>query len=241
MIIYSRLLMILKREREILANKVISVLGEGAWGTAIAIVLAENGYKVNLWCYDEHVANLINTKHVNEQYLPSVVLSTLIVATTDIKAALSDAQFIFEAVPTEFLHAVVSQAVEFCVPEQMWIVLSKGIDKNFLLFPSQIIQKVCGASQQVAIVSGPSFAHEVAQKKMTTIVVAADNLKHAIAVQQIVTTDYFKTYISSDVIGVSAASAFKNVVALAVGLADGAGYADNFKAFLITLGLNEMM
>lgn len=221
--------------------KHMAILGEGAWGTAVATLLANNGYAVKIWCYHPEVVEQINLQHHNKKFLPGISLDQSIIATSDLKEALSDAQSVFEAIPVQFLRSVLQQAKPYCDPEQIWVVLSKGIEQDTLLFPTQIIDEVLGDSVQKALLMGPSFAKDVANKQITAVTVAAPDCDQAKALQQLLANDYFRPYISTDMIGVQVGAALKNLITLGVGMLDGAGYTDNAKAFLLTRGLHEMV
>ena len=221
----------------------ICMLGEGAWGTSMSLLLAHNGHRVNLWCYHEEVAREIQKTRFNQRYLPGIKIDDHIYPMTDIKKAISGATVIFEAIPTEFLRSVVERVMPYYDPEkQSWVVLSKGIEDKTLLLPGQIIQQLFGPESDVKItvVTGPSFAQDVARQKMTAVVVAADDCTRAKAINELLANHYFKTYLSMDIIGTQAAAAFKNVIAVGVGLVSGAGGSDNTRAYIITRGLQEM-
>lgn len=221
--------------------KQVAILGEGAWGTAVATLLAHNGYHVTIWCYHAPVADQINREHRNERYVPDIVLDSSITATTDMSEAVCDVSWVFEAIPVKFLRSVLKQAVHCFDPDQTWVVLSKGIEKDTLLFPTQILQELFGGSVKKAILAGPSFAVDVAKKQITAVTVAADNCAYAKQLQQMLANDYFRPYISTDMMGMQAGAALKNVITLGIGMLDGAGYTDNAKAFLLTRGLHEMV
>lgn len=218
----------------------ISVFGDGAWGTSMATLLAHNGHTVTLWCHSQDVATSINENHHNNHYLPDVLLSESIRATTDIQEALHDADWIFEAIPVKFLRSVLQQIKPYSNQNQRWVILSKGIETESCLLPSEIIDSVFERTQQKAVVSGPSFAHDLAHKKITAATIATPDRLLGQELCQLLTTHYFKPCLSNDLIGVQTGGALKNVVALAVGMLDAQHYTDNTKAFLITHALEEM-
>lgn len=220
--------------------KTVCILGEGAWGTAVATLLAHNGFKVRLWCYDAAVAQTIKEKQVNDRYLPGIQLSKHIEAITDLSQATCGVRWIFEAIPIKYLRSVLEKAKPCFVPEQVWVVLSKGIEQDSLLLPTQILDDVFKTTVQKAIFAGPSFADEVARKQITAVSVAATDCTLAHELQVMLANDYFRPYFSTDIIGVQIGAALKNVITLGVGILDGAGYGDNPKAFFITRGLKEM-
>ncbi len=218
----------------------ITVVGEGAWGTAVATVLAYNRQAVFLWCNDPQVKKSIETTRYNDRYLPGVFLSELIIPVTDLPEAIRESLWIFESTPVQFLRSVLSSLDKKIVEDKRWVVLSKGIEKDTLLLPTQLINELFNTTNYV-VMFGPSFAHELAKQQLTAVTLATDNGALAQEVQKIVTTDYLKTFMSDDMIGVQCAGAFKNVLALIVGILDGAGCGDNTKAFVLTRGLQEII
>ncbi len=220
--------------------KKVCVVGEGAWGTAIALLLARNGHHVALWCHDADVADIIKTTGVNERYLPRIQLDKNIHPTFDLGAALEGAEIVFEAIPVQFLRKVLKDAQRYYNPLQIWVMLSKGMEQQTLLFPSQIIQALFGSAVRLAVVAGPSFARDVAHESITAVTIASD-CDTAKLLQTIMTNHYFKTYITTDIMGVQTGAALKNVITLGVGMLRGAEYSDNAQAFILTRGLHEMV
>jgi len=223
------------------STSTIAVLGDGAWGTATATLLANNGHRVSLWCYDADVARLIAQTRRNERYLPGFTLDDAIVPTTNIREAVCGVQWVFEAIPVKFLRTVLSTARDCYEPQQTWVVLSKGIEQDTLLLPSDIIDDVFGCNVSKAVMSGPSYAHDLACKQITAVTIAASDCETANALQALLANDYFRPYVTLDMIGAQAGGALKNVITLGVGMLDGAGYTDNAKAFLLTRGFDEMV
>lgn len=220
--------------------KQIAVLGEGAWGTAIATILAGNGHTIHLWCHDETVAEGIRKNHTNNKCFATIPLHSQIIPTTDIAACIQDASVVFEAIPVKYLRSVLEQAQHLFSPEQVWVILSKGIEHHTLKLPSQIVDDVFGATAKKVVISGPSFAHDVMNKQPTMVVITGTDKKAIAHVQQLMANDFFKLSYSPDLIGVQIGGALKNVVALGIGMLDGAGYTDNAKAFFVTEGLREI-
>lgn len=220
--------------------KHICVLGEGAWGTAVAALLADNGHAVKLWCYEESNAQTIARTRINERYLPGHILSERITPTTSLNDAVCGSQWVFEAIPVQYLRSVIQKAAPCFTDEQIWVVLSKGIEQDTLLLPTQIIDDVCGNAHKKAVFAGPSFAADLANKQVTAVSVAATDCDVAYALQALLANDYFKPFFNTDLIGVQVGGAVKNVITLGVGILEGAGYTDNTKAFLVTRGLSEM-
>lgn len=220
-------------------KQAITILGDGAWGTAIATLLAHNGHDVNIWCYDPHVAYDITHCRFNMRYLPQSKLAHNITAIIDLGQALT-ASWILVAIPVKFLRSVLQQAKPYVHQEQKWVILSKGIETETCLLPSQIIDDVLGYAPEKAVLSGPSFAHDLAEKKITAVSLAATSDALAKEAVLLMSSYYCKLDICDDLIGVQTGGALKNVVALAIGMLDTQGYTDNTKACVITHALQEM-
>lgn len=223
-------------------NKKITIIGAGAWGTAIALLLADNGHQVTLWAYEQEVARDIEKFHTNKKYFPNVSLPERIHATHDLKEALEHAEWVFEATPVKYLRTILMQ-IKDQVPSAVfakWILLSKGIEQHTNLLPSQILEEVF-SKPSYAVLGGPTFAVEVAARMFTTATIASHHQTLAHDAASLLANGYFKPFISQDPIGVQIGGAIKNVIALAVGMAEGAGYGHNTRAYLITQGLTEMM
>ncbi len=221
-------------------NKRMCMLGDGAWGTAVAQLLATNGHSVVIWSRDQEVADSINHRQMNDRYLPGIQLDKRITATTDSAQAIKGSPIIFIAVPAVYLRSVLEKVRSYCTPEQVWVVLSKGIEQQTLLLPTQLIADVLGYTPSTVAVSGPSFARDVAHKQRTAVTVASATTAHAQCVQQLLANAYCRPYTSQDVLGVQVGGAFKNVIALLIGMVQGAGATDNTQAFVLTRGLYEM-
>ena len=217
------------------------MLGSGAWGTAVASVLADNGFQVNLWCHEPEVAKAVETKHCNEKYLPDVTLSKRIMPFTDVKKALQDVSFVFEAIPIKFLRSVLEQVKPYYKNTQKWVILSKGIENETLLFPSQIIDDVFKIDVKKVVVSGPSFAKDVIAKQVTAVDIASQDKELNFELYKILTNHYFRANIIDDMLGAQIGGALKNIVAIATGMLCGAGYTDNTKALLLTKTLHEIV
>lgn len=220
--------------------KKVSILGAGAWGTAVASLLADNGYYVTLWCHEQSVADAIQKTRLNNQYLPGFTLSSQINATASLEEAVLGAEWIFEAVPVKFLRSILVQAKPLYHAHQKWVIMSKGIEQDTLMLPSQILDDVFDSVVQKAVFSGPSFAADLVKKQITGVTIAADSCDVGLALQQMLANNYFRPYISLDLIGVQAGGALKNIIAIGIGILKGAGYTDNAKAYLFTRGLHEM-
>ncbi len=218
----------------------IAILGAGAWGTALATLLAHNGHDVLLWAYEAEVADDINNVHENKRYLPGIKLDNNIRATDDISQAICDAQWVFEAIPVKFLRKTLKQTVHCFSKDQVWVIASKGIEQDTLMLPSEIIDDVFDYQPKKAVIAGPSFAYDLARKDITGVAVAATDCAIADQLQEVLANLYFRPYVNLDMVGVQLAAALKNVITLGVGMLEGDGFADNAKAFLFTRGLHEM-
>lgn len=142
----------------------VAVLGEGSWGTAIATLLAAQNIEVKLWCHDATVAQAIKNTHKNDKYLPGIFLDKQIVPVVDLDQTIKDVEWIFEAIPVKFLRDVVQQVKNVVSSSQHWVILSKGIEQQSLLFPSQIVDDVLEYKALKAVMLGPSFARDLAEK-----------------------------------------------------------------------------
>jgi glycerol-3-phosphate dehydrogenase (NAD(P)+) len=221
-------------------EKKVCVLAEGAWGTAIAQLLADNGCSVTLWGHDKQVVDAIRKTGYNERYLPGVQLHKSITVTADIGEALQDARFVFQATPVQFLREVLVRARPYLEKDQIWVALNKGIERESLLLPTDIIKDVLGHDTHVAVLAGPSFAAELATRSITAVTIAAPSCELGYELQLLLANDYFRPYVSTDMIGVQLGAALKNVIALGMGMLEGAGHANNARAFLFTRSLAEM-
>jgi len=221
-------------------SKTVTMLGAGAFGTAVATILANNNFQVNLWCYEQEVVDDILNKQENSRYLPGIKLNSNIKPTTNIKKALTDSQWIFEAIPIKFLRNILDQTKEHITSKQIFIILSKGIEQETLLLPSEIIKNSLGKDTKVGIMSGPNFAKELALKCPSATTIACEDKDISIELCKILKNSYFKPYISNDLTGVQIGGAIKNVLVLIVGIARGYQSSQNTIAFLLTRGFSEM-
>jgi len=217
----------------------LSVLGGGAWGTALASHSARAGLPVRLWVREDDVAAAINERRENPSYLPGVELPGGLRATTQLAEAVADAEAVIVAVPSEFCREIYRTAAPLLAEGATLVSATKGIEIDTL----QRMTEVAAAEapgHPLAVVSGPSFALEVARALPTAVVVAAADHEVAERVQHALATGAFRVYSSEDVVGVELAGAVKNVIAIAAGIVDGLGYGHNTTAALITRGLAEI-
>jgi glycerol-3-phosphate dehydrogenase (NAD(P)+) len=218
----------------------IGVIGGGSWGTALSKLLAENNNDVTLWCYEPDLPDTINETRENDQYLPDIELPENITATNDLENAISDQDGILSVMPSHVVRDVWSEVADKVDPAIPVISATKGIENESLMLISEILESLLPDDTDIAYLSGPSFAREVAERKPTAVTIASDNHDLAVSFQEAFSNDYFRAYTSTDVIGVELGGALKNVVALASGMASGMELGLNSSAGLITRGLHEI-
>lgn len=216
-----------------------SVIGAGAWGTALADLLAANGHDVRLWVFEADVAERITTRHENPRFLPGAMLAPSIVATCSHADALADAELVLYVTPSHHLRAIARAGAGSVRSDAILAVATKGIERETLALMSDIVECEVPGRPVVAL-SGPSFAQEVAARQPTAVVAASTAPAAADAVQRALSNSAFRVYTHDDVAGVELAGALKNVMAVATGIVEGVGLGFNSRAALITRGLAEM-
>jgi glycerol-3-phosphate dehydrogenase (NAD(P)+) len=220
-------------------RETVCVLGNGGFGTALALVALANGHDVRLWGIDvDYVAETAKSR-ANPRYLPGVALPKSLLLTSDGAAAARGATLLVSAVPTQYLRATTTRLAPNLPPRVPVVSVSKGVENATLHRPSEVLAETLGA-RAVAVLSGPSHAEEVARGGPTSVVVASTDAALAKLVQRVLGNDRLRIYASDDVLGVELAAATKNVVAIAAGVCDGLGLGDNAKAALITRGNAEI-
>lgn len=219
----------------------VAVLGAGSWGTALAIVLADNKHDVRLWTHRKEQADAINQTNKNEKYL-EIMVPKDIYATADMEEAVADCDAVIVVVPAKAMRSVCSQLDKFIEPHTTIVHASKGIEPDSLKRVSQMIDEEMNtyAYENVVVLSGPSHAEEVAKRQPTTVTVSSINDENAAIAQDLFINNVFRVYTSSDIIGIELGGALKNIIALGSGISDGLGYGDNAKAALMTRGLAEI-
>ncbi|MBD1378623.1 NAD(P)H-dependent glycerol-3-phosphate dehydrogenase [Metabacillus arenae] len=220
----------------------ITILGAGSWGTALAIVLADNGHDVRLWGHRKELIEEINKEHKNSKYLPEINLPKEINGFHSLEEALIGIQTIVLAVPTKAIREVLGQVCKVTNTPLTVIHVSKGIEPDTLLRISEIIKDEMPEAllKDVVVLSGPSHAEEVSLRHPTTVTVSSESMEASEYIQDLFMNQHFRVYTNPDVIGVEIGGALKNIIALAAGITDGLGYGDNAKAALITRGLAEI-
>ncbi|MBD5522808.1 MAG: NAD(P)H-dependent glycerol-3-phosphate dehydrogenase [Lachnospiraceae bacterium] len=217
----------------------IGVIGAGSWGTALALLLSNNGHKVTVWSIVESEIEMLSKEREHKDKLPGVKLPEDMEFTTDLETTVKKSEVLVLAVPSPFTRETSKNMYPYVKEGQIIVNVAKGIEENTLMTLSEIIEEEIPHAE-VAVLSGPSHAEEVGRGIPTTIVVGAKKKKTAQYLQNIFMNKVFRVYISPDVLGIELGAALKNVVALAAGIADGLGYGDNTKAALITRGISEI-
>ena len=217
----------------------ICVLGAGSWGIALTKLLSINEHSVIVWSIDPEEIAMLKEYSQHKTKLPGVMLPGTVEYTTDMESALENAELVVMAVPSPFVRSTAEKASPYIKEGQLIVNVAKGIEEDSLKRLSQVIGEEIPQAK-VAVLSGPSHAEEVGKELPTTVVVGSADKEIAQKIQDIFMNDFFRVYISPDVIGIELGGAVKNVIALAAGIADGLGCGDNTKAALITRGIYEL-
>jgi glycerol-3-phosphate dehydrogenase (NAD(P)+) len=217
-----------------------AVLGAGSWGTALAVHLGSVGHDVRLWGRDRHLLDEMARRRANPTYLPDVTLPPPVRPAASMAEALAGARHVIVAVPSHGLRAVVREAAPHLAEDVILVSATKGIESESLQRMSEVIADETGGRHPVVVLSGPSFAREVARHLPTALVAASLDGRAVQAVQDEFRGRFFRLYGSDDVVGVEIGAALKNVIAIAAGVAEGLGLGHNAQAGLITRGLAEM-
>ena len=217
----------------------IGVIGAGSWGTALSLVLANNGKMVTLWSIVESEIAMLKEKHEHTDKLPGVILPESITFTTELEAVIEASEMLILAVPSVFTRSTARMMAPFVKEGQIIVCVAKGIEENTLMTLSDIVEEEIPCAD-VAVMCGPSHAEEVGIGLPTTVVAGAKTRKTAECIQDAFMNEVFRVYTSPDILGMELGGALKNVIALAAGVADGLGYGDNTKAALITRGIAEI-
>ncbi|MEE1027199.1 MAG: NAD(P)H-dependent glycerol-3-phosphate dehydrogenase [Agathobacter sp.] len=217
----------------------IGVIGAGSWGTALSVVLANNGNDVLIWSIVEAEIEMLKEKHEHVDKLPGVKLSDAIDFTTDIEKTVKESDILVLAVPSVFTRSTAKLMAPFVKDNQIIVCVAKGIEEDTLMPISDVVEQEIPKAD-VAIMCGPSHAEEVGIGLPTTVVAGAKTKKTAETIQDLFMNKVFRVYTSPDILGMELGGSLKNVIALAAGMADGLGYGDNTKAALITRGIAEV-
>jgi glycerol-3-phosphate dehydrogenase (NAD(P)+) len=223
-------------------TEAVGVVGGGSWGTALANLLAAKGIPVSLWVFEEDLCEEMRKTRENTLYLPGVEVSPLLHPDNNLERVVSDKRILLMAVPSHVYRHVAMQMIEFLQGSVVLVSATKGIENESLKTMSGIWKEIMPKSidWEYSVLSGPSFAREVVKGVPTAVTVASDSKEVAQEIQQLFSTEYFRVYTSTDVIGVEMGGALKNIIALAAGLIDGLGLGHNTRAALMTRGLAEM-
>ncbi|NLO37905.1 MAG: NAD(P)H-dependent glycerol-3-phosphate dehydrogenase [Ruminiclostridium sp.] len=217
----------------------ISILGAGSWGTALSILLCNNGHKVTVWSVLPDEVEMLKQYRQHKDKLPGAIVPPEVVFTTDLKTCLDQAAVVVFVVPSQTIRETARRIKPFVQKSTIAVICSKGLEENTGLRLSEVVQQELGDVRVVALI-GPSHAEEVAAGLPTTVVAASTDQQAAETVQDIFMSSRFRVYTSSDIIGAELGAALKNIIALCAGISDGLGYGDNCKAALMTRGLTEI-
>ncbi|MEX0601737.1 MAG: NAD(P)H-dependent glycerol-3-phosphate dehydrogenase [Bacteroidota bacterium] len=219
-----------------------TVLGAGSWGTTLALVLLENGHDVNLWTYKPEQAEIMRDTRENPSFLPGVTLPDELRILTDSEEAAADRELIVAAVPSQFLRSVIQRIAHLDLENTIVCNVAKGIENSTLMTMSEVLLDVLEheRKENISILSGPSHAEEVWRRIPTALVSASYRMKTAKIVQDAFMNKYMRVYVNEDIRGVELGGAIKNVIAVAAGISDGAGFGDNTKAAIMTRGVYEI-
>jgi len=220
----------------------VAVVGAGAWGTALADHLARNGHPVRLWVYEAELATAMAATRENATYLPGCTLSDQLYPSADLAAVVTGAEVVLSVSPSQVVRRVMTQAAPFLSPHTVVVSASKGIENGSLKLMNQVLKEVLPSAMhpRLAVLSGPSFAAEVARGVPTAVSIACRDPATAQMLQTLFSGPSFRAYTHHDLVGVELGGALKNVIALAAGISDGLGFGHNSRAALITRGLAEI-
>ncbi len=221
--------------------KTISIIGDGGWGTTLAVHLAQKGYRVYLWGPFSQYTQEIERTRFNSKFLPGIRIPPKVTVTSDLKHVLTVSDLIVFAVPSQYAASVLAEIKKTKVPlrQKIFLSVTKGIDTKTYKRISEMMNKYLG-NVPLAVLSGPTIAMEVAKGVPSTAVIASKNLRLAEKLQVIFTSKTFRIYTNTDVVGVELGGSLKNVIAIACGVCDGLGFGTNTKSALLTRGLSEM-
>ena len=219
----------------------IAVVGAGAWGTALSIVLGRKGtHEVRLWAYEKEVCESARAQRVNELFLPGHEIPSAVTVSSRFDDVLTDAEIVVSVMPSSHCRRVFTEMRPLLKSHMLFVTATKGLEEGSLLRMSEVIAQVVGSDMRIAALSGPSFAKEVARGDPTAITIASRDQALAQVVQREFSDPRFRVYTNDDVTGVELGGALKNVIAIAAGVCDGLGLGHNSIAALITRGLAEM-
>jgi glycerol-3-phosphate dehydrogenase (NAD(P)+) len=217
----------------------IAVLGDGGWGTTLAVLLSDKGYSVTLWGAFESYIKTMTESRLNLKFLPGVKIPKGIQLTSDIKTAVANKEIIVLAIPSQYTRGILNKVKGKFAKKTIFLSVTKGIEISSSKRMSEVIHATLGPVK-LAVLSGPTIAQEVAKGIPTTIVAASHDRKIRKTIQEIFSTERFRVYTNSDVIGVELGGSLKNIIAIACGVSDGLGFGTNTKAAILARGLAEI-
>jgi len=220
-------------------NKKIAILGDGGWGTALSLLVSKNGYDVTIWgAFPDYISTLRKTRE-NQKFLPGFTIPDSTFITSKIEEALDQAAMAVVAIPSKYLRETLNQLKGKSLGSTLFLSVVKGIELDTFKRPSEIIKEELG-SINLAVLSGPTIANEVAEGLPTSCVAASEDIEQAELTQEVFMSKDFRVYTSDDIVGVELGGALKNIIAIAAGISDGLGFGTNAKAALFTRGLVEI-
>lgn len=222
--------------------KPLAIIGAGSWGTALAVVLAPRFPEMRLWVYEADLASRMQATRENDVYLPGFKVPTNVVITSSLSSAVRDAGIVVSVIPSHLVRSMYQQMLGFLSETMVFVSATKGLENDTLLRPSEIIHDVVSSRwvPRVAVLSGPTFAREVAARMPTALVVASSDARLASCLRAAFAGPTFRLYSSEDLIGVELGGSIKNVIAIGAGVVEGMGLGHNPLAAIITRGLAEM-
>jgi glycerol-3-phosphate dehydrogenase (NAD(P)+) len=218
----------------------IGVIGAGSWGTALAILIARKGLEVRLWGRNDERMATIQRDRVNARYLPDSRFPNSLIATSNLEETVTKAELLLMVIPSTAHRETLKKVSQYIKPETGILLAGKGFEKDTFKLMHQVAQEELGQDRKIAVVSGPTFAKEVAAGLPTATTIASENHKFAAELAELLHSDTFRAYTSEDITGVEIGGAVKNVLAIAAGIADGLNFGANTRAALITRGLVEI-
>lgn len=223
-------------------TQTIAIIGGGSWGTALSIVLAPRFERVRLWAYETDLVERMVATRINDVFLPGFRLPENVEPVSHLKAALEDAAIVIGVVPSRFVRAVYSSMLPHLEPRMRFVSATKGLENGTLLRMSEVAREVIGKKFElrIAVLSGPTFAKEVARGEPTAVVISSQDQELAASIQQEFSGPTFRLYVNDDPVGVELGAALKNIIAIGAGICQGLGLGNNSLAALITRGLAEI-
>ncbi|OGX33668.1 MAG: glycerol-3-phosphate dehydrogenase [Omnitrophica WOR_2 bacterium RIFCSPLOWO2_02_FULL_50_19] len=222
-----------------MSAKKITVIGDGGWGTTLAMILHQKGYNVTVWGVFPDYIDTMKSKRENIKFLPGVKIPETIVLTSELSAAVREAEILILAAPSQHMREVAGRMKGLNLGGKLFVSVSKGVENHSLMRMSQVIRDVLG-KVNIGVLSGPTISYEVARGLPTTVVAASEEEKTANEIQDLFMTENFRIYTNTDVIGVELGGSLKNVIAIAAGISDGMGFGVNTKSGLLVRGIVEI-